>query len=387
MPAARSPSRGRRPRSQRVSRSTDTSSRDTKATAPFAPQLIQAGCSGTITALTCTEYAVPFGELEVHGHPRPRATTGRPGEPEERGSDDRSGEHDARPEHARPGRLQRRSGPRGPDRLADRLRLDEGITFKLDAASTGSTLSGSPASADGAGDAAVSIALPRPSDGPHSIYAVGDAGYPSQASASVLVDTTPPTSSATGNDDGWHANGVMVSLSADDGASGAGVKNIKYDVDGGSVQTINGAGGDVTIDAPANHSNDGTHTITFFGTDNAGNVESPSNAVTVKIDTTAPGFGTPELTISGASGPSSSQYISGTTLFYNPQGSDSGSFTIDAPNVADAQSGIQKVAFPTIGDLGGGGGGSSAPYQGGSPGMRPPPASGRRSSPPTTTPI
>ena len=330
--------------------------------APFAPQLIQAGCSGTITALTCTESAVPFGNWKYTVTPV-KGDNWRGLESLKSGSVT-IGAASMTLDQSTLG-LADFNGGLDPAALTGSLTgfaSNEGITFKLDDASTGSTLSGSPASADGTGDAAVSIALPRPSDGPHSIYAVGDAGYPSQASASVLVDTTPPTSSATGNDAGWHANGVTVSLSADDGASGAGVKNIKYDVDGGSVQTINGGGGDVTIDAPANHSNDGTHTITFFATDNAGNVESPSKAVTVRIDTTAPDFGSPTLTIGGSSGPAFSQYIAGTALFYNPQGSNSGSFTIDAPNAADPQSGIQKVNFPAPAGFGGGGDDSSAPY-------------------------
>src|SRR5581483_2602380 len=162
------------------------------------------------------------------------------------------------------------------------------IAYKLDDPDTGTALTGSPSSADGDGNADVTITLPQPSDGPHSIYAVGDAAYPSLASASVLVDTTEPTSSASGNDASWHSSDVTVTLSATDGASGSGVKNVKYDVDGGALQTIAGAGGDVTVGAPSDHSNDGTHTIAFYATDNAGNVESPSNTVTVKIDTTKP---------------------------------------------------------------------------------------------------
>jgi hypothetical protein len=259
-----------------------------EADPPYAPQLTQAGCSGTITALTCTEYAVPFGSWKYTVTPV-KGDNWRGLESLQSGAvtigaasltldqntlglaDFNGGVDDA----ALTGSL---TG----------FAANEGITFKLDDASSGSTLTGTPASANAGGDATVSIALPRPSDGPHSIYAVGDAGYPSQASASILVDTTPPTSSATGNDAGWHATDVTVSLSADDGVTGSGVNDIEYDIDGGSAQTISGAGGDVTIPAPSDHSNDGTHTITFFATDNAGNVESPSNAVTVKIDTTKP---------------------------------------------------------------------------------------------------
>ena len=259
-----------------------------EADAPFAPQLTQAGCSGTITALTCTEYAVPFGNWKYTVTPV-KGDNWRGLESLKSGAVT-IGAASMVLDQSTLG-LADFNGGLDPAALTGSLTgfaANEGITFKLDDATIGSTLSGSPATADGTGDAAVSIALSRPSDGPHTIYAVGDAGYPSQASASILVDTTPPTSSATGNDNGWHGDDVTVSLSADDGASGAGLKNIKYDVDGGSLQTITGTGGDVTINAPANHSNDGTHTITFFATDNADNVEAPANSVTVKIDTIAP---------------------------------------------------------------------------------------------------
>ena len=67
-----------------------------------------------------------------------------------------------------------------------------------------------------------------------------------------------------------------------------GSTTITYQVDGGSSQTINGTSGNVTIPAPADGSNDGTHTIAFYATDDAGNVEAPAKTATVKIDATKP---------------------------------------------------------------------------------------------------
>jgi hypothetical protein len=61
------------------------------------------------------------------------------------------------------------------------------------------------------------------------------------------------------------------------------VKFTDYSVDGGSWTV----GTSVTIAAPANHANDGTHTIRYSSTDNAGNVE-PVQTCQVKIDTLGP---------------------------------------------------------------------------------------------------
>jgi hypothetical protein len=88
------------------------------------------------------------------------------------------------------------------------------------------------------------------------------------------VDNTAPSTghNAPGN---WQSGGVTVSLSPSDG--GSGIANTQYSVDGGgwnSGTTVNVSG-------------DGIHTISFFSTDVAGNIESPQTA-TVMIDSTPP---------------------------------------------------------------------------------------------------
>src|SRR5207237_851125 len=50
------------------------------------------------------------------------------------------------------------------------------------------------------------------------------------------------------------------------------------------TQTVNANNTDVTIAAPADHSNDGLHTVSYWATDNATNEETPHNSTTVRID-------------------------------------------------------------------------------------------------------
>jgi hypothetical protein len=115
------------------------------------------------------------------------------------------------------------------------------------------------------------------------------------------VDNTPPT---TGHNapSGWQSGAVTVSLSPSD--SGSGVSNTTFSVDGGGAQSGTSVG----------VSGDGIHTISFFSTDVAGNVESPQTA-TVMIDSTPPD--------PGAMDPGN--YLRGTvTLTANPTGGGGG---------------------------------------------------------------
>ncbi len=99
----------------------------------------------------------------------------------------------------------------------------------------------------------------------------------------VLVDHTAPTTSALLAPGSPSNAPVTVSFSATDG-TGSGVATTEYRVDGGPLLQ----GTSVVIPAPGDHSNDGTHTVAFFSTDDVGNVEGPANTVNVVIDTTAP---------------------------------------------------------------------------------------------------
>ncbi|NOV04746.1 cadherin-like beta sandwich domain-containing protein [Paenibacillus planticolens] len=88
------------------------------------------------------------------------------------------------------------------------------------------------------------------------------------------VDNTPPvtTDNAPAN---WVNNDVTVTLTASD--SGSGVHATYYTVDGGAQQT----GTTVTISA------EGTHTLTYWSVDKAGNIE-VAHTATVQINKTVP---------------------------------------------------------------------------------------------------
>jgi Bacterial Ig-like domain len=111
-------------------------------------------------------------------------------------------------------------------------------------------------------------------------------GTESPRSNGVSNDTTAPVATASispaPNTAGWNnTSPVTVTVSAQDGAAGSGVASITYTIDSGAPVTINAA----TTAIPV--SGDGTHTVSYFATDNVGNV-STTQTQRVRIDTSAP---------------------------------------------------------------------------------------------------
>ena len=99
----------------------------------------------------------------------------------------------------------------------------------------------------------------------------------------TIFDQTAPVTTDDA-DPNWHNSAVTVTLTPTDEAGGSGVDKTFYKVDGAASFTV---GTSVIIGAPADHSNDGVHTIYYYSTDKAGN-EELANEATVKIDTEAP---------------------------------------------------------------------------------------------------
>jgi hypothetical protein len=83
---------------------------------------------------------------------------------------------------------------------------------------------------------------------------------------------------------GWRSRPVSADVVADDGPGGSGVARIELSHDDGLTWT---AGTQVSVDAPADHSNDGFHFVRYRAVDVAGNV-SPYRVAEARIDTQGP---------------------------------------------------------------------------------------------------
>jgi hypothetical protein len=165
------------------------------------------------------------------------------------------------------------------------------VTETVTASDSGSGLAGSPSctvdgngatlTAGGSGTWTFSVS----GDGQHAVSctASDSAGNQAGATDTVKMDSAAPSTSASGVPSGWVNHDVTVSLSASDQSPGSGVAATYYSVDGGQTQQ----GDSVTVAAPSDHSDDGTHQVSYWSVDNAGNTEA-KNTATVEIDTTQP---------------------------------------------------------------------------------------------------
>jgi hypothetical protein len=117
------------------------------------------------------------------------------------------------------------------------------------------------------------------------IYAEDAAGNRSTQTFTLntSLDSIAPATAATRtpapNAAGWNNTAAALQLTATD--SGSGVQDVRYSINGGSLATVAGAAASVNL------TTDGQYAISYFATDNAGNVEAAKNA-NVWVDTTAP---------------------------------------------------------------------------------------------------
>lgn len=111
--------------------------------------------------------------------------------------------------------------------------------------------------------------------------------FTAAASAASSTDTIPPTTTAgvspAPNVNGWNNSNLAVTLTAVDNQGGSGVKQISYTLTGAQTggSTVAASTASVAI------STEGTTTLTYFSTDNAGNAEAPKT-LTVMLDKTGP---------------------------------------------------------------------------------------------------
>jgi len=98
-----------------------------------------------------------------------------------------------------------------------------------------------------------------------------------------VTPTTIAALSATPNATGWNNSNVYITLHAVDNLGGSGVRSVTYGTSGAqnTSLTASGSAADFAITA------EGTTTVTYFATDDAGNVES-GHILVIRIDKTRP---------------------------------------------------------------------------------------------------
>ena len=100
----------------------------------------------------------------------------------------------------------------------------------------------------------------------------------------IVTDITAPVTTVSGADDTWHNTPVTLTFSASDPPpNSSGIAYTEWQIDSGSWTQS----GTCTVPAPADHSGDAVHIVSYRSMDNDGNIEAVKTCQ-VKIDTTGP---------------------------------------------------------------------------------------------------
>jgi hypothetical protein len=293
------------------------------------PQTITAGCTGTVSALTCTESSMPTGSWYYTVTPVYQNWRGA-----ESGPSGRVNTGPATMTLAKTLFGGSTPLPATTTGTVSGFAPGESISYVLD---TGTVLTGSPATVDATGSASFSLTIPASaSDGSHTVKVVGAVASPGVA---IVVDTTAPAISLavspTPNANGWNSSSpVTVTPTISD--AGTGVASSRYTTDGTDPTT---SGTAITVSGAISVTT--TKTLKFVSTDVAGNTSAIVTKL-ISIDSVAPT--TPTLSFSGLT----AAYWSGTgtNVYYRPTAA-SGAFTVTASS-SDTNSGIGSYTFPTL---------------------------------------
>jgi hypothetical protein len=108
---------------------------------------------------------------------------------------------------------------------------------------------------------------------------VGPASNPTSFTMDSVAPTTTLSSNPAPNATGWVTSTPTLTLTATDGSSG--VASITYKIGAAAPTTVNGSSASFSVGAT------GSTTVTYYATDNAGNVETTKSYL-VKLDDVAP---------------------------------------------------------------------------------------------------
>ena len=175
----------------------------------------------------------------------------------------------------------------------------------------------------------------------------------------LKVDTTPPTGgSLTANgspSSSYNTTGTVALAFASFTDDGSGISSNQISRASGTLidnvcGPISGAAG-VIVSGPNDSASltTGCYQYTLTGTNNGGNTAVATSAI-IKVDTSPPSTPT-SATITPVAG-AANQFVSGSQVFYNP--AQAGSFTVES-STSDDDTGISRVAFPSVTGFAGGG--------------------------------